>query len=175
MLPIVIWITGMLLEGLLLVRSWRTGSIVKFPLFFFYIGLIFIQSALLYAVADFYPAWYPGIYWAMELVDVFAGCGVVVEIYRVGLADFPGVRKVARNALLFVFCLTVGRVLLTAQQGWPHWSTMMTVQLERDMRFVEIAAVVTLMLSLLFYSVPLGRNLGGILFGYGLFLGVNIL
>lgn len=175
MLPIIIWIGGMALEGLLLIRGWRNGTISKFPLFFFYIGLIFIQSVLLYFEARFYPVWYPGTYWAMELVDVFAGCAVVVEIYRTGLAPFPGVKKVARNALLFIFCLTIGRVFLTAQQGWPNWSTMMTVQLERDMRFVEIGAVITLLLSLMFYSVPLGRNLGGILFGYGLFLGVNIL
>ena len=52
---------------------------------------------------------------------------------------------------------------------------MMTIQLERDMRFVEIAALLTLLVLFLCYAIPISRNLRGILFGYGLFLGINIL
>jgi len=175
MFPLIIWMSGIVLEGMLLIRCWRVRHVSKFPIFFSYLGLIFTQSLLLYFVSRFYTARYSATYWTFELLDVFAGCGVVFEIYRIGLADFPGVKRVARSALLFVFSLTIGRVLVTAQEGFPAWSARMTVQLERDMRFVEIAAVMTLLILVFSYGIPLGRNLRGIVLGYGIFLGVSIL
>jgi hypothetical protein len=42
------------------------------------------------------------------------------------------------------------------------------------MRFVQIAAIVSLLLLFLRYQVPLGRSLRGIIFGYGLFLAINV-
>lgn len=175
MVALILWLAGIILEGALLFRGWRAGQYAKFPLFYSYIGLVFLQSILLYGVASYYPSSYADLYWALEFVDVFAGCGVVLEICRVGLQAFPGAARFARNALLLVFLLTVGRVFLTAQEGSHGWSTMMTIQLERDMRFVEIAVLLALLVVFLCYAIPIGRNLRGILFGYGLFLGVNIL
>ena len=175
MLALILWLAGIVLEGVLLFRGWKAGQYAKYPRFYSYIGLVFLQSILLYVVASSYPSSYADLYWALEFVDVFAGCGVVLEIYRVGLQEYPGAARLARNALLLVFLLTVGRVFVTAQEGSQRWSTMMTIQLERDMRFVEIAALLTLLVLFLCYAIPIGRNLRGILFGYGLFLGVNIL
>lgn len=169
------WMATIILEVVLLFRGWKSGHLSKFPIFFFYISLVFLQSVLLYVTAHFYSARYSDAYWTFELVDVFVGCAVVVEIYRIGLAEYAGVRKMARNSLLFVFSLTFGRVVLTAQEGLSNWSTMMTIQLERDMRFVQIGALLTLLLLLSLYAVPIGRNLCGILLGYGTFLGTNIL
>jgi len=136
--------------------------------------LILLQSILLFFIARYRPDVYADFYWSLEFIDVFAGCAVVLETYRVALAEFPGVAKLARNALLVAFLLTFSRVLFTAREGAQNWSTMVTIQLERDMRFVQIAAVLTLLMLILCYAVPVGRNLRGILFGYGLFLGVNI-
>lgn len=175
MFPGIIWIGGIVLEAMLLLRGWKVRHFSKFPIFFSYVSLILVQSLGVYFVARFFAAWYPRVYWTFELLDVFAGCGVIFEIYRIGLADFPGAKKVARNALLIVFSLTIGRVLATAQEGFPAWSTKITVQLERDMRFVEIAAVMTLLILVFSYHIPLGRNLRGIVLGYGLFLGTSIL
>jgi hypothetical protein len=175
MVALFVWLAGIVLEGALLYRGWRASQFCKFPLFYSYIGLVFLQSIFLYVVGTYYPPSYADVYWALEFVDVFAGCGVVLEIYRVGLQEFPGAARLARNGLLLVFFLTIGRVLLTAQEGSRNWSTMMTIQLERDMRFVEIAALLTLLVLFLCYAIPISRNLRGILFGYGLFLGINIL
>lgn len=175
MFALVVWFAGIVLEGVLLFRGWRARHIFRFPLFFSYIALIFLQSILLFFVGRYRPDAYPAFYWSLEFIDVFAGCAVVLETCRLALVSFPGVAKLARNALLLAFLLTFGRVLLTAQEGAQNWSTMVTIQLERDMRFVQIAAVLTLLTLILCYAVPIGRNLRGILFGYGLFLGVNIL
>lgn len=175
MFPIIVWICGIVLEGLLLARGSKSGNLSRFPMFFSYLTLILAQSIFLYVVARFYAGQYAGLYWTFELLDIFAGCAVVAEVYRIGLAERPGVRKVARNVLLLVFCLTIGRVVVTAQEGLARWTPMMTIQLQRDMRFVQIVAVATLLALILYYAIPLGRNLRGIVLGYGLFLGFAIL
>jgi hypothetical protein len=169
-----IWLAGIFLEALLIVRIWRTRNAREYPLFFSYVIFVLVQEILSYLVAHLRPAFYPGFYWSTEFIGVFAGCAVVLEFAWIGLLQFPGVAKLARVALVATFSLTVGKVLLTGMQGALGWSVSLIVQLERDMRFVQIAAILSLLLLFLRYQVPLGRNLRGIILGYGLFLAIDI-
>jgi len=169
-----IWLAGISLEALLIFRIWRTRNVRVYPLFFSYVTFILVQEILSYLVAHLRPTFYPGFYWSTEFIGVFAGCAVVMEFAWVGLAECPGVAKLARVALIATFSLTVGKVLLTAMQGALGWPVSLVVQLERDMRFVQIAAILSLLLLFLRYRVPLSRNLRGIIIGYGLFLAINI-
>jgi hypothetical protein len=169
-----IWLAGISLEALLIFRIWRTRNVRVYPLFFSYVTFILVQEILSYLVAQLRPTFYPGFYWSTEFIGVFAGCAVVMEFAWVGLAECPGVAKLARVALIATFSLTVGKVLLTAMQGALGWPVSLVVQLERDMRFVQIAAILSLLLLFLRYRVPLSRNLRGIIIGYGLFLAINI-
>jgi hypothetical protein len=169
-----IWIAAIFLEGLLILRSWHTRIRSAYPLFFSYLAFVLTQDILRYLVAHSSPSIYPRIYWSTEFMGIFAGCAVVMEFAWIGLSRFPGVAKLARFALMSTFLLTVGKVLLTAMQGALGWSVLLIIQLERDMRFVQIAAILSLLLLFLRYQVPIGRNLRGIILGYGLFLGINI-
>jgi hypothetical protein len=49
------------------------------------------------------------------------------------------------------------------------------MRLERNMRVIEISLLTLLVALMLFYGVHLGRNLFGLLFGYGLLLTSNML
>ncbi len=169
-----IWIAGITLEALLILRIWRTRNAGVYPLFFSYVTFILAQEILSYVVSHLRPTFYPGFYWSTEFIAVFAGCAVVLEFAWIGLAQFPGAAKLARAALIATFLLTVGKVLLTAMQGTMGWSVSLIVQLERDMRFVQIAVILSLLLLFLRYQVPIGRNLRGIIFGYGLFLAISV-
>ena len=169
-----IWLAGISLEALLIFRIWRTRNARVYPLFFSYVTFILVQELLSYLVAHLRPTLYPSFYWSTEFIGVFAGCAVVLEFAWIGLAHFPGVAKLARVALVATFSLTVGKVLLTAMQGALGWSVSLIVQLERDMRFVQIAAILSLLFLFLRYQVPVGRNLRGIIFGYGVFLAISV-
>jgi hypothetical protein len=169
-----IWVAAIFLEGLLVFRSWHTRLRCAYPLFFSYLALVLTQDILRYLVAHFSPSIYPEIYWSTEFLGVFAGCAVVLEFHWIGLAKFPGVAKLARFAVMLGFSLTVGKVLLTAMQGSLGWSVLRIIELERDMRFVQIIAICSLLFLFLGYRIPIGRNLRGIILGYGLFLGINI-
>jgi hypothetical protein len=170
-----IWLSGIFLEGLLLLRSWRARHFIKFPFFFSYVALVLLQSLLRFCVNRFYPASYPGIYWFTEFVGVIAGCAVVIDLYRIGLATFHGVAKLARSALFVVFLATFIRVMLTSRPGALGWSPVQTVLLARDMRFVAIIAIFSLLILILYYAIPLGRNLRGMILGYSLFLVISVL
>jgi hypothetical protein len=49
------------------------------------------------------------------------------------------------------------------------------MDLERLLRTVQSLAILALVLLFLFYAIPFGRNLRGILLGYGLFVGLSVI
>lgn len=170
----VIWWAGIALEVLLLFRALRSKLIARYPLFFIYISFICLQSLLRFSFYRLRPELYSKVYWYTEPLSFLAGCAVVFEIYRVGLAAYPGAARMARNllALMFVIALTKGIV-----ETWndPHWNANSNMaQIEHALRSVQALAIVALFLLLLFYSIPFGRNLRGILLGYALFVGETI-
>jgi hypothetical protein len=164
---------GMALESHLLFRAWRGKLLRRFPVFFFYIFFVLIQSLLRRLVYPL-PSLYGSVFWTTEFLGVFVGCAVVFEFYKISLAGYPGTARISRNALLLVFALTVGKVLLTAAHLSDGWSGALTVQLVRDMRFVQVAAMLTLLLLFLVYRIPTNRNLSGIAFGYGFYLVIGV-
>jgi hypothetical protein len=114
------------------------------------------------------------VYWLTEFLGVLIGCGVVLEICRLGLAFFPGAAAVGRNALLISFLLTVGK-LFVRPGITGGWTPMHIIELERDMRFVQIAALLAIVLLFTVYSIPISHNLRGIIVGYGLYIGLSVL
>jgi hypothetical protein len=171
----VIWWGCLALEALLLFRGLRSKLFSRYPLFFVYISFICLQSLLRFSVYHLRPALYPWVYWYTEPLSFLAGCAVVFEIYRVGLAAYPGAARMARNllALMFVIALTKGIV-----ETWndPHWRSISNMlQFEHALRSVQALAIVALFILLLFYSIPFGRNLRGVLLGYGLLVGETII
>jgi len=170
-----IWAVAILLEMMLLVRSLRGGYFTRYPIFFSYISFVLLQSTVRLAVFKLEPNWYRGVYWFTEFVGIIAGCSLVFEFYRLVLQGFPGVAKLARAGLMAAFLFTCSKVLFTAAQGTGGWTPALTFLLERDMRFVQIAATLTLVGVVFLYAIPMSRNLKGIILGYGLYLGLVVL
>jgi hypothetical protein len=102
------------------------------------------------------------------------GCAVVFEIYRVGLSAYPGTARLARNLLGFVFLLALVKATVETGNNPLWWSTASTLDLELALRVVQALALLALVVLFLFYAIPFGRNLRGILLGYGLFLGESV-
>ena len=69
---------------------------------------------------QWHPQLYRNVYWITEFLALMFGCGVVLEIYRVGLSAFPGTARMVRNALAFVFALALARGLAEAWTD-PRW------------------------------------------------------
>jgi len=175
MLDHAIWWSGILLETLLLVRGFRGKLLGRYPVFYTYIFFVYSQSLIRFSFYHSRPQLYPPIYWVTEYLGVFIGCGVVFEIYRVGLSAYPGTARMARNLLAFVFVLAFTRVLVETWND-PHWWSMATnLELEGVLRTVQAVGLGALVLLFLSYSIPFGRNLRGVLLGYGLFIGESVI
>jgi len=175
MLDYFIWIAAIPLELLLIARSVRGDYFKRYPIFYSYISFVFLQTIVRFTVYHLKPDWYPGVYWFTEFVAIIAGCSVVFEFCRLGLRSYPGVAKMAHAGLLAAFLFTFSKVLFTAAQGSDGWTAALTFLLERDIRFVQIAATVVLTAIVLVYRIPMSRNLKGIIFGYGFYLGTVVM
>jgi hypothetical protein len=175
MLNHAIWWSGILLETLLLVRGFRGRLLGRYPVFYTYIAFVWSQSLLRISVYHLSPQLYRPVYLVTDYLGVLIGCGVVFEIYRVGLADYPGTARMARNLLGLVFLLTFTKVLVETWND-PHWWSMATNrELEGVLRTVQAVGLGALVLLFFSYSIPFGRNLRGVLLGYGLFIGESVI
>jgi hypothetical protein len=115
------------------------------------------------------------VYWVTEFLGFILGCWLALEIYRVALADYPGTAKMARQILLFLFAMALAKAAaaLWADPGLLLEST--PLQVERALRTAQAIAIVALVTVFASYSIPFGRNLRGILLGYGLFIGGRVI
>ncbi|MEQ1353725.1 MAG: hypothetical protein ABLT11_06890, partial [Candidatus Acidiferrum sp.] len=168
-----LWWGGIALELLLLIRAVRTKLRLAYPIFYFYILFVLTQSFVRLAVHP-WDTLYSYVYWGTEFIGVIIGCGIVYEIYRVGLAAFPGTARMARLLLTVLFVMALAKALVDVSSDPRWWAEATTVDIERAMRTVQAAAILALAALFLVYNISFGRNLKGILLGYGLFIGVSV-
>src|SRR5437879_8953230 len=170
MLGQTIWWSCIALETFLLVRGFAGRLWARYPVFYAYISFVWLQSLLRFSIFHLRPQQYKPVYWITEGLGVLAGCAVVFEIYRVGLAAYPGTARMARNLLGFVSVLALTKDLVDTWNDPQWWLIATTMDLERLLRTVQSFAILALVVLFLFYAIPVGRNLRGILLGDGVFV-----
>jgi hypothetical protein len=171
-----IWWSGFILEIVLLLRAAFSKLLSVFPSFYVYVFFVLVQSVVRLLTYRFYPyKVYEYVFWSTEFLGVAIGCLVVFEIYRIGLASYPGTARLARLLLGIVFALAVAKALVDASQDSRWWVEVTTIDVERAVRTVQAVAIAALITLFLVYAVPFGRNLKGILLGYGIYVGASVL
>lgn len=174
MLGRALWIAGIVLELVLLARSIRTKLFSKYPIFYSYVLFVLLQSITRFLVYRWYPQSYLEVYWYTEFIGVVVGSGLLFEIYWKGLAPYPGTARVARNVLALTFVFAIGKAIAGAVRGHLWWPAQTTAELERNLRAVQAVYILALVILLLAYSIPLGRNLRGLVAGYALFISASL-
>lgn len=174
MLGQAIWWACIAVEALLLVRALWGKLLRRYPAYYVYLLFVWLQSLLRFSVYHARPQFYPKVYWITEWLGVLAGCALVFEVYRVGLRAYPGTARLARNLLAFVLLLAFVKATVETGNNPMWWSIATTFDLELALRVVQALALVAMVALFLFYAIPFGRNLRGILLGYGLFLGESV-
>ncbi len=174
MLRLFLWLAGMLFEFLLLVRSVQTKTFTKYFYFYAYILCVFVVSAGLYFGRNASPQFYEAWYWPTQFATLAMGFGVVLEIVRQALAAYPGAERIARRASCAVFIVTFCYVELRVASR-SEWSTAAaTVELERDLRVIEALVLATVLAIVFYYRVELGKNVTGMIVGFGAYVGVSL-
>jgi hypothetical protein len=170
-----IWWASISIEVLLLVRALRGKLASRYPFFFYYIGFVVFQDAFCFSVYRWTPKLYGYAYWTTEFFCLLLGCGIVFEVYRSGLRSYPGTARMARNLLTILFVLAAIQGLRAAADNPQWWLAATTLELERTLRVMQAICLAALVALFLFYSIPFGKNLRGILLGYGFFIGLRVI
>lgn len=165
-----IWLTALVMEVVLIARAAQARFITRYPLFYTYMSAIFVRDVALFAIFHRFSSLYPRAYWYSQFVLVLLGCGVVWEIYRCALRQYPGVVRMAQNVIPFLFVLSFSRVIAKMWESPKWFPGATTLETERDLRFVQAMLLAGLVTLSLYYAVPLGKNIRGIIVGFGFFL-----
>ncbi len=162
---------GVGLELLVLLRGVRARLLGAYQFFYTYIASSAVGSIALagiFAVADDterYHQWY----WAIQLITLVTGYGILLEIFNHVLAPYPGAAKFARFAgigsFAAIFCFA-----LVAPLVMPHWSRGTLIEFERDLRCVQALFICVLLAVISYYGVGIGKNIKGMALGYGLYI-----
>jgi len=174
MLSQVIWWASIALEIALLTRGVWAGLVRRYPVFYVYIVFVLCQDFVRYLAFLWNDRAYEVTYWATEFLAVAMGCFVVLEIYRVALRPFPGTARMARVVLLFLFFVALAAVAVNALKDSEWLIKTTALQFELSLRTVQGVSILALVILFIFYSIPFGTNLRGILLAYGLFIGERI-
>lgn len=163
------------LEAVLLLRAIREGFFARYSLYYAYLLWVLVRSLAGFYVMLWHAELYSSFYWHTQFFDGLLGCGIICELYRQGLVHYPGAARMARNVLALVFAIVISKVLANALSG-PVWSPARTdADLERYLRMVQSVFLIVLIALFYYYAIPLGKNLRGMMLGYGFFLGTSVI
>lgn len=168
-----IWIAGICFQCCLLLRGWQCKALLRYPFFFAYVTSSLAANVGLVPIVWLYRSHYSEYYWATEFLTLTVGCGLVFEIFRNVLAQYPGAHRFARTVCLITF-VSIFLAFLIFQGALLGNARGSLIDLERDIRAAQIFFFVGIVAVVVHYGIPLSRNVRGLIFGYGLYLGANL-
>jgi hypothetical protein len=171
MLILIIALVGMLLNSLILYRAFRGNYAREYPLFYAYIVCVFAVD-IIRAPAHYWgsPLLYRNIYWPTQFLSLVVGYGIILDIIRKALNPYPGAERFARISVLAVFAAVFSFVAFQTLTQ-PNWSPATCYgELERDLRAVQVLVLAGVLSVVSYYRIAVGRNLKGIILGYGLYI-----
>ena len=163
---------GVTLEGVLL---WRLTKLrlERYPYLSGFVFYDFVRCFILFAVSHFQWERYGMTYWSTEIVSVFLRFLVIWEVARSLFSRNSVIQRLAWKMLI-----TMEVVLLPAllALGWSQASLVhylykiVSPIFEQYLSLGQALLLLTLAAVARYYGVPLGRNMRGLIFGFGTYL-----
>jgi hypothetical protein len=169
-----IWVAGIALEAVILLRGAFNGLLKRYPLFFAYLACVLAREVAGLLIHQFSDAAYSMFFWPADLVTILASCLVIFEIFRSATRYKPGIRRLTQTILLAVFAVTI--TYAATDFAHDHFITLSraVADLGRDFRYVEAGILLVMLWLLARYRLQLGRNSLGIMIGYSFYLALNV-
>jgi hypothetical protein len=173
---LLVWWACLLLESLVLLRAFMARMVGKYPFFYLYVASVFVTDIARYAV--YYhvgPPSYIYWYWATEFICLITGYGIILDILERGFGPYEGAKKFGRTLGLVLFGLVLLFAVSHSFTG-SFWPTIETAaDLEKLLRMVQGLFLLGLLGVIFYYGIALGRNVKGMLLGYGLYIATVIM
>jgi hypothetical protein len=165
---------SLLLRGLILFRGYRSRTLWIYGWFYAYITSTVLADILINVARVHYLSAYKPVYWACQFTTLAIGCSIVLEIFRHVLEPYPGAERFAR-----IFCLVTFGIVFLAGFLFPLSDSgqlqAASIELERDVRCAQAVFLVVIVAVISYYVIPLGKNMRGMMVGYGIYLGVSLI
>jgi hypothetical protein len=165
---LVVSYSSLLLQLGILLRGCRRESLTGYSYFYAYVFSTFVGTIIALVLWKVAAASYQKSYWILQFSTLFIGCGIVLEIFRHVLSAYRGAEKFAMAVGLFtfgaIFCFALVYRLVVTSPG------TMLLELERNVRTVQAILLFGILAVISYYRIPLGKNIKGIIAGYGLYI-----
>jgi len=176
MVTLLVWWACLILETVVLLRAFLGRTIGKYPFFYVYIASVLATDVPKYVVyyhidRSLYTYWY----WATQFICLLTGYGIILDILERGFGPYEGAKRFARSMGLALFVLVLLFAIIHSFTG-SLWSAIdTTADLEKLLRMVQGMFLLGLMGVIFYYGIELGRNVKGMLLGYGLFIATVVI
>ena len=171
----IIWGTCIGLESLLPIRAARIKLLRRFPVFYSYIAFVLLIDLLAIPVLKMSANIYILFYWLTQLLKAFLGYGVIVEIYNLSLKNYLGVVRLVKILLLIVFLAVAMKVGINLLDSPQIILSQAIADMEHNLQQVQAVLLFCLLALLIYYKIPVNRNLRGLLLGYSLLIGADVI
>jgi hypothetical protein len=173
-ISVCLWWGGAILVLLLICRMAGIGLLARYPFFTAYIAAVLAESVVLFAIQPPTSKRYWVAYWISEFVTAALSFGIAWDGYNEALAQYPGVRRMARSLLSLLFAV-LGAKAVVASWGNPLHNLPSAIgEFERDLRLLLALSLLALVGLVVQYAIPLSRNVLFLLIGFGFYLGVRV-
>lgn len=172
----ILWWAANAAQGLLLYRALRGHYFTKYPIFYGYLTYVTAEQLVRFYFATYHSyAEFAKVYWSTQFISVSVGYCVIWEIFRQALSAYPGAARLAKACLSTILLIVFVKVALNAMIGPLRPVGADDADLEKYLRIVQASLLVTIAGLVAYYAIPLGRNVKGMLFGYGTFIGLMVM
>src|SRR5580704_7352342 len=170
-----LWLAGLLVEFLILVRAIQIKSLGKYPLFYVYIAAVLGNSMFLYVISFTKPSLNVPLYWVTQFITLALGCGVIIEVSSKVFGQNVSLNRFTRWVMAIAFG-TIILLVLTHSLSSAGWNLAVnTADLERYLRMAQAVALMTIVLLAAYYGIEIGRNARGLILGLGVYVGTSVL
>jgi hypothetical protein len=165
---LVVGCCGLLLLLGILLRGVSENLLARYSFFYAYVFSTFVATSLAMILWRVAQDSYQRSYWILQFATLLIGCGIILEIFRHVLSPYRGAEKFAMAVGLFifgaVFCFAIVYRLVVPSPGKALF------ELERNVRTVQAILLFGILAVVSYYRVPLGKNIKGMIAGYGLYI-----
>ncbi len=165
-----LWITPIVLQGVIAVVMLSRRLAGIFPLFFSYTVLVLTNAVALLFIR--YPAYFL-VYWWGEGIVVLLGLGVIIEVIWHLIRPYPFLRRFAFRVFWIVaaVALALGLIMFlsSSRTDGPNALFEIIILAERSVRFLQVCQLIVLVLLMSRLGLTWQYYAVGIATGFGVY------
>ena len=164
---------GLGLTALVLWRGMCSHILGRFPFFYSYLGCGLCGTVVLFLIFRFRHDAYPYAYWLYFLLGIVVEFAVLVEISDHLFEPFPAIRRLGR-ALTIIISFGLGLVYILPTILYSHGRHSALLGFALRASLTKAVILGALLVAAHHYGLRLGKNVAGLILGFSIYLGVNI-